>query len=116
MASSVSAADAVSKSTLASMGLGSMQVMSDNDGLADPRHGLRWRHHAAVWGEGTADYRARPRPTATKPRRTIARLRERQGNNLSVAGTVQLKYSSSHGLSVRANLGVAGGFSSASAH
>ena len=44
----------ISKSTLSSMGLGSMQQLSDNDGLAIRGMGTS----AAVWGEGTAN---RPR-------------------------------------------------------
>ena len=38
-----------------------------------------------------------------------------QGKNLSFGGITKINYNS-NGLSVRANLGVAGGFSSASAH
>jgi len=48
---SASAADrAISKSTLASMGLSSMQTLSDNDGLAIRGKGT----YANVWGSGTA--------------------------------------------------------------
>ena len=53
MAVSAKAADAVSKSTLSSMGFSSMQVISDNDGLAVRGKGTS----ASVWGESTANYR-----------------------------------------------------------
>jgi len=47
---SASAAEPVSKSALSSMGLGSMQQMSDNDGLAVRGKGT----FAGVWGSSTA--------------------------------------------------------------
>ncbi len=52
-AATASAADlAVSNSTLANMGLGSMQVMSDTDGLAVRGKGVS----AAVWGGSSATW------------------------------------------------------------
>lgn len=116
MVSTVSAADAISKSTLASMGLGSMQVMSDNDGLAVRGLGYRGTY-ATVWGESTANYQGQ---TSTNGYEAGAKHKygpsSAEGKNLSVAGTVKLKYSSEYGIYLKANLGVAGGFSSASAH
>jgi hypothetical protein len=113
MVSSASAADAVSKSTLASMGLSSMQVMSDNDGLAVRGKGTS----ASVWGQGTADYLGQ---TSTNGYRASSSHwsgpSSAGGNNLSVAGTVKVRFSSDSGLYIRANLGVAGGFSNAWAH
>ena len=53
MAASASAADAVSKSTLSSMGFSSMQQISDTDGLAIRGKGTS----ASVWGESTVAYR-----------------------------------------------------------
>jgi len=112
MAVSAKAADAVSKSTLSSMGFSSMQVISDTDGLAIRGKGTS----ASVWGESTANYRGQ---TSTNGYQAAASHHHggscAEGKNLSVAGTVKVKYNS-NGLSVRANLGVAGGFSSASAH
>jgi len=53
MVATASAADrAVSKSTLSSMGLSSMQVMSDNDGLAVRGKGT----YAQVWGGSSANF------------------------------------------------------------
>ncbi len=112
MAVSAKAADAVSKSTLNSMGFSSMQLMSDTDGLAIRGKGTS----ASVWGEGTANYLGQ---TSTNGYQASSSHRKHsssaQGKNLSVAGTVKVRYNS-NGLSVKANLGVAGGFSSASAH
>ena len=112
MAVSAKAADAVSKSTLSSMGFGSMQPISDTDGLAIRGKGTS----ASVWGSSTADYRGQ---TSTNGYAADASHRHgpssAEGKNLSVAGTVKIHYNS-NGLSVKANLGVAGGFSSASAH
>lgn len=102
----------VSKSTLAGMGLGSMQQMSDNDGLAIRGKGT----NASVWGEGTANYQGQ-----TSTNGYVAEAKHRHGSssalgkNVSFAGIAKVKYNSD-GLSIRATLGVAGGFSSASAH
>jgi hypothetical protein len=53
MVATASAADrAVSKSTLSSMGLSSMQVMSDHDGLAVRGKGT----FAKVWGGSSANF------------------------------------------------------------
>jgi hypothetical protein len=112
MVASASAADHVSKSTLSSMGLGSMQLISDNDGLAIRGMGTS----ASVWGESTANYLGQ---TSTNGYQASSSHHHgdssAEGKNLSVAGTVQVKFHNGN-LSVRANLGVAGGFSSASAH
>lgn len=107
-----SAAD-VSKSTLHGMGFGNMQQISDTDGLAIRGKGTS----ASVWGESTANYRGQ---TSTNGYSAIGSHSHTpssaQGKNLSVAGTVKIQYNQVNGLSARANLGVAGGFSSASAH
>ena len=109
---SASAADSVSKSTLSSMGLGSMQLMSDSDGLAVRGMGTS----ASVWGESNVAYRGQ---TAVNGYAADAShhhsASSAEGKNLSFGGTTKIHYNS-NGLSVRANLGVAGGFSSASAH
>jgi hypothetical protein len=111
MAVSAKAADAVSKSTLSSMGFSSMQVISDTDGLAIRGKGTS----ASVWGESTANWRGQ---TSTNGYQAASSHRKGSsaaaGANLSVAGTVKVKYNS-NGLSVKANLGVAGGFSAAKA-
>jgi hypothetical protein len=113
MVASASAAErTISKSTLSSMGLGSMQLMSDSDGLAIRGKGTS----ASVWGEGTANYLGQ---TSTNGYRASSSHHSSsssaQGANFSFAGTVKIN-SNTTGLSVRANLGVAGGFSTASAH
>ena len=106
-----SAAD-VSKSTLNGMGFGNMQQMSDTDGLAIRGKGTS----ASVWGESNVAYRGQ---TAVNGYAADAShhhsASSAEGKNLSFGGTTKIHYNS-NGLSVRANLGVAGGFSSASAH
>lgn len=112
MAVSAKAADAVSKSTLSSMGFSSMQQISDTDGLAIRGKGTS----AKVWGEGTANYLGQ-----TSTNGYFAKSKHNNGPssahgaNLSVAGVVNVKYNQ-NGLKVQASLGVAGGFSTASAH
>jgi hypothetical protein len=112
MLASASAADHVSKSTLSSMGLGSMQSISDNDGLAIRGMGTS----AGVWGQGTANYGGQ---TSTNGYEAYSSHRKgsaaAEGKNLSFAGTVKVKFYNGN-LSVRANLGVAGGSSSAAAY
>lgn len=51
LAASASAGE-ISKSTLSSMGLSSMQTLSSNDGLAIRGKGT----HASVWGQSTANF------------------------------------------------------------
>jgi hypothetical protein len=113
MAVSASAADAISKSTLSSMGFSSMQQISDTDGLAIRGKGTS----ASVWGESTATYRGQ---TSTNGYSATASHKHGSssaaGANLSVAGTVHVSYNQVNGLSVRASVGVAGGFSAATAH
>jgi hypothetical protein len=107
-----SAAD-VSKSTLNGMGFGNMQQMSDSDGLAIRGKGTS----ASVWGESTANYRGQ---TSTNGYSAAASHQHSaasaQGKNLSAAGTLKIQYNQVNGITARANLGVAAGFSSASAH
>jgi hypothetical protein len=90
-----------------------MQLISDNDGLAVRGMGT----YANVWGQGTAEYRGQ---TSTNGYEAGASHRRSEsaasGSSLSYAGTVKVRYSSGHGLSVRASLGVAGGSSTAAAH
>jgi hypothetical protein len=52
LAATASAAEPIAKSTLSSMGLGSMQIMSDNDGLAVRGKGT----NASVWGGSAANW------------------------------------------------------------
>jgi len=112
MVASASAAERVSKSTLSSMGLGSMQLMSDSDGLAIRGKGTS----ASVWGEGTANYRGQTSTNGYHASSShYSGSSSAVGANISVAGTVKVNVDSS-GFSVRANLGVAGGASFASAH
>ncbi len=106
-----SAAD-VSKSTLNGMGFGNMQKMTDTDGLAIRGKGTS----ASVWGESSVAFKGQ---TAINGYQAAAShhssASSAQGKNLSFGGITKIHYNS-NGLSVRANLGVAGGFSSASAH
>jgi len=107
-----SAAD-VSKSTLNAMGFGNMQQISDSDGLAIRGKGTT----ASVWGESTANFRGQTSTNGYSATASHSHGTARaQGKNLSVAGTVKLQFDQVNGLSARAHLGVAGGFSSASAH
>lgn len=102
----------INKSTLKNMGLGSMQQLSDNDGLAIRGKGTS----ASVWGEGTATYQGQ---TSTNGYQAAASHRHgsssAEGKNVSFAGIANVKVNND-GFRVRATLGVAGGFSSASAH
>jgi hypothetical protein len=112
LVASASAAEHVSKSTLSSMGLGSVQQMSDNDGLAIRGKGTS----ASVWGEGTANFKGQ---TSTNGYQAAASHHNSSssalGGNISAAGTVRL-HANNSGFSVHANLGVAGGTSFAAAH
>jgi hypothetical protein len=61
LAATASAAEPVAKSTLASMGLGGMQQMSDNDGMAVrglgiPHPAFGGGTRASVWGSSTANW------------------------------------------------------------
>jgi hypothetical protein len=112
----LASANEVSKSTLSGMGLGSMQQLSDNDGLAIRGKGTS----ASVWGEGTANYQGQ---TSTNGYQAASSHHKgpssAEGKNVSFAGLARVKFTSNSdgsSLTVRANLGVAGGFSSASAH
>ena len=107
-----SAAD-VSKSTLNAMGFGNMQQMSDSDGLAIRGKGTT----ASVWGESTANFRGQTSTNGYSATASWANApANAHGANLSVAGTVKVYFNQVNGLSVSAKLGVAGGFSTASAH
>ena len=106
-----SAAD-VSKSTLHGMGFGNMRQISDTDGLAVRGKGTS----ASVWGESKVAYRGQNAINGYEAASSHGHgASSAQGKNLSFGGTTKIRYNS-NGLSVRANLGVAGGFSSASAH
>ena len=107
-----SAAD-VSKSTLNAMGFGNMQQISDSDGLAIRGKGTT----ASVWGESTANFRGQTSTNGYQAAASHSHSASRaQGKNLSFAGKVKIEFNQVSGISARAHIGVAGGFSSASAH
>ena len=107
-----SAAD-VSKSTLHGMGLGNMQQISDTDGLAIRGKGTS----ASVWGESTANFRGQTSTNGYSATASHSHGTARaHGKNLSFAGKVKIEFNQVSGISARAHIGVAGGFSSASAH
>lgn len=96
--SSVKAGE-VSKSTLGSLGLGSMQQLSDNDGLTVRGKGTS----ASVWGQSTANFHGGN--TSTNGYEAAASHRHGSstaaGANLSAAGVV-----SNHGFVI---MGAGGG-------
>jgi hypothetical protein len=106
MVGSVSAADHVPASTLASMGFSGAHQMSDNDGLAVRGMGTS----ASVWGQSTAS----KGDDATSTNGYLASASHRhdsstaKGSNLSFAGNVR-----GHGEHISFNFNVAGGSSSA---
>ena len=118
MTATTFAADlAVSKATLTSMGLGKMQLLSDNDGLAIRGMGTS----ASVWGEGTATFDKGPfYATETTGYKASASHHKgsssAEGKNLAFAGKVRIDAGCECRLSIHVVGAVAGGFSSASAH
>jgi hypothetical protein len=115
--STASAGDlAVSKLTLGNMGLGSMQMLSDADGLAVRGKGT----FAGVWGSSTALWQA---STATNNYEAGAQWVNKssfaKGESLSFAGNVQatfLQDPTGSALSVQVIGAVAGGSARAFAH
>ena len=90
-----------------------MGAVSDTDGLAIRGKGTS----ASVWGQSTANFRGQTSTNAYAAAASWANApSSAHGANLSVAGTVKVYYNQVNGLSVSAKLGVAGGFSTASAH
>ena len=115
-ASLASAAEPVSKSTLSSMGFGSMQQLSDEAGMTVRGKGT----FAGVWGGSTANFNGQ---TANNNYEASASWTHKpafaKGNSLSFAGNVQATYSSDptgSALSVSAIGGLAGGYARAFAH
>ena len=113
MVASASAADrAVSKATLTSMGLGSMQQLSDNDGLAIRGKGTS----ASVWGEGTARI---GNQTSTNGYQASSSRHHGPssagGQNISYAAKLRFTVTDSS-YTVSGKVGIAGGSSSAYAH
>ncbi|MEX0677272.1 MAG: hypothetical protein WD063_09365 [Pirellulales bacterium] len=120
-AATASAGDlAVSKSTLGSMGLSSMQLMSDTDGMAVRGMGVT----AAVWGGSQANwFSANGSQHATNNYEAGASWlgpvgASAQGQSLSFAGQIEILYAADptgFALQVYAAGGIAGGGASASA-
>jgi hypothetical protein len=115
LAATASANDlAVSKSTLGSMGLGSMQTMSDGDGLAVRGKGT----FAGVWGSSSAHW---PGQQASNNNYIagaawLGKGSSAGGNSLSAAGALQvglLVDSSGFTLGVSLGAGLSGGFANA---
>lgn len=81
---------AVTKSTLSSMGLGSMQTMSDNDGLAVRGKGTA----AAVWGTSTAKWYGGQFSNNNYEAGSswIGKSSGAKGSSYSFAGKIQVNY------------------------
>ena len=113
IAASASAGE-VSKSTLSSMGLGQMQQLSDNDGLAVRGMGLSTS--ASVWGAGTANYLGQ---TSTNGYTASATNHHGSSNaaggNVSFGGVIH-GFANNNGFAVHGIVGIAGGTSFATAH
>lgn len=89
-AATASAADlAVSKSTLGSMGLGSMQTLSDDDGLAVRGKGT----FASVWGGSQASFYGGQFSSNSYEAgaQWLGKPSHAGGNSLSFAGKVELQ-------------------------
>ncbi|MEX0678868.1 MAG: hypothetical protein WD063_17460 [Pirellulales bacterium] len=120
-AATASAGDqAVSKSTLSSMGLTSMQQMSDTDGMAVRGKGVS----AAVWGGSQANWSTfnGAQHSANNYEAGASWLGPvgagAQGQSLSFAGQIEVLYAqdpTGFALQVHAAGGIAGGGASASA-
>ncbi|MEX0677471.1 MAG: hypothetical protein WD063_10380 [Pirellulales bacterium] len=117
-AAAASAADlAVTNSTLGSMGLGSMQLMSDTDGNAVRGKGV----HAAVWGGSQAtwpggQYAANNYEAGSSWVGPVGA--GAQGQSLSFAGNIEVLFAqdpTGSALQVHAIGGISGGGASASA-
>jgi hypothetical protein len=107
---------AIAKSTLGSMGLGSMQVMSDNDGLAVRGKGTS----AAVWGGSIAAWHG-GQQSANNYEAAAAWIGKNSvavGGSLSFAGKVEVLFAqdpTGSQLQVSAQAGVSGGAAFAAA-
>ena len=116
LVASASASDrvaSVSKSTLGTMGLGGMQQLADNDGLAIRGKGTS----ASVWGEGTANFLGQKSVNGyTADASHHSSSSSAAGGNLSFAGVAHISTGHHGSLNVNAVLGVAGGTSFATAH
>jgi hypothetical protein len=119
-AATASAADlAVSKSTLGSMGLGSMQVMSDSEGTAVRGMGT----FAGVWGSSSAKlFGQQSSNNYEAGAQWIGKGSSAGGNSLSAAGIVDIQLLAegsfpppyvAAALSVSVKAGLAGGFANA---
>jgi len=120
-AATASAGDlAVSKSTLGSMGLGSMQQMSDDEGTAVRGKGT----FAGVWGASVANWHGGQSATNNYEAgaQWLGKGSSAGGNSLSAAGKVQIQllaegafpgpYAAAQ-LSVGIGAGLSGGFANA---
>ena len=80
---------AVSKSTLGSMGLSSMQLMSDNDGLAVRGKGT----FAGVWGGSQANFGGQHSANYYEAgAQWLGKGSAAGGNSLSFAGEIQILF------------------------
>ena len=121
-AATASAADlAVSNSTLGNMGLGSMQVMSDTDGLAVRGKGVS----AAVWGGSDATWWGFQAQAHSQNNYQAGAEwhgpigAHANGDSLSFAGEVAVLFwadPTGFALNVQVGAAIAGGSASASAH
>jgi hypothetical protein len=108
-ASMASAAEPISKSTLGSMGLGSMQTLSDNDGLAIRGKGT----FAGVAGGSTALYNGSSSANNYEAgAQWVGKSSFAKGSSLSFAGVIQATYvqdPTGSALNVSVIGGIAGG-------
>jgi len=121
-AATASAAEPVSKSTLASMGLGGMQQMSDSEGTAVRGKGYMGGFgggtYAKVWGSSSASYYGQASNNNYQSGASwLGKPSNATGNSFSFAGKAQISGAADPtGWSVQGQIG--GGFAggSASAH
>jgi hypothetical protein len=114
-AATASAAEPVAKSTLSSMGLGSMQQMSDNDGMAVRGKGT----FANVWGSSSANFYGQSSNNNYEAGASwLGKSSNAVGSSFSFAGKVQISGAADPtGFAIQGSIagGFAGGGARASA-
>jgi hypothetical protein len=114
--SSAAAGEPISKSTLSNMGLGSMQSLSDADGMAVRGKGT----FAGVWGSSTAQWNGQSATNNYEAgAQWVGKHSFAQGESKSFAGNIEAIYlqdPTGSSLSVQMIGGISGGSAKAFAH
>lgn len=114
--STASAGEPISKSTLSNMGLGSMQLLSDDDGMAVRGKGT----FAAVWGGSSVVFQGAASTNSYEARsQWVYDSATARGKSLSFAGIIEVFYMkdpTGSALSVQILGAIAGGSAFATAY